>query len=124
MSKGSILIVDDDEDILEIFKMALLEEGYGVETAVSGMEALSKVKENNYDVAVLDMVLPDLQGDKLALEIKRQHDSVNIIFVTGYASMADCINSLPIGVSDILLKPITQEELQQVVKDVMNIKQV
>ena len=122
MSKGSILLVDDDKDILELFQMTLLEDGYSVETAVSGMEALSKVKENKYDVAVLDVVLPDVQGDKLALEIKRHCDSVNIIFITGYANMVDCINSLPIGVSDILLKPITVEELQQAVKDAINIK--
>jgi DNA-binding NtrC family response regulator len=122
MSKGSVLLVDDDEDILELFRMTLLEDGYGVETAVSGMEALSKVKENKYDVAVLDVVLPDIQGDKLALEIKRHRDSVNIIFITGYANMVDCINSLPIGVSDILLKPITVEALQQAVKDAINIK--
>jgi DNA-binding NtrC family response regulator len=122
MFKGSVLLVDDDEDILELFQMTLLEDGYGVETAVSGMEALSKVKENKYDVAVLDVVLPDIQGDKLALEIKRHRDSVNIIFITGYANMVDCINSLPIGVSDILLKPITVEALQQAVKDAINIK--
>ncbi len=122
MSKGSILLVDDDRDILELFKMTLLEEGYSVETAVSGMEALSKVKENKYDVAVLDVVLPDIQGDKLALEIKRHRDSTNIIFITGYANMVDCINSLPIGVSDILLKPITEEELQQAVKNAINNK--
>jgi DNA-binding NtrC family response regulator len=122
MSKGSVLLVDDDEDILELFRMTLLEDGYGVETAVSGMEALSKVKENKYDVAVLDVVLPDIRGDKLALEIKRHRDSVNIIFITGYANMVDCINSLPIGVSDILLKPITVEALQQAVKDAINIK--
>jgi len=122
MSKGSVLLVDDDEDILELFRMTLLEDGYGVETAVSGIEALSKVKENKYDVAVLDVVLPDIQGDKLALEIKRHRDSVNIIFITGYANMVGCINSLPIGVSDILLKPITVEALQQAVKDAINIK--
>lgn len=117
MSKGSILLVDDDKDILELFKMTLLEEGYDVETAVNGLEALSKIKEHKYDVAVLDMVLPDIQGDKLALEIKKHRDSVNIIFITGYTNMVNCINSLPIDVSDILLKPITHEKLQQSVKD-------
>ncbi len=122
MSKGSILLVDDDKEILEQFQMTFLKDGYDVETAVSGMEALSKVKENKYDVAVLDVVLPDIRGDKLALEIKRHCDSVNIIFITGYANMVDCINSLPIGVSDILLKPITVEELQQAVKDALNRK--
>ncbi len=122
MSKGSVLLVDDDKEILEQFQMTFLKDGYSVETAVNGMEALSKVKENKYDVAVLDVVLPDIRGDKLALEIKRHCDSVNIIFITGYVNMVDCINSLPIGVSDILLKPITVEELQQAVKDALNSK--
>ena len=119
-----MLIVDDDEDILDIFEMTLLEGGYTVETALTGTEALAKAKDLKFDVAILDIVLPDLRGDKLALKLKKGNGDVNIIFVTGYANMQDCINSLNIGVSDILLKPIGEEELLQAVESALPVELV
>ncbi|NQT09112.1 response regulator [Candidatus Bathyarchaeota archaeon] len=124
MAPRSVLIVDDDEDILDIFEMTLLEGGYTVETALTGTEALAKAKDLKFDVAILDIVLPDLRGDKLALKLKKANDDVNIIFVTGYANMQDCINSLNIGVSDILLKPIGEEELLQAVESALPVELV
>ena len=124
MAPRSVLIVDDDEDILDIFEIALLEGGYTVETALTGTEALAKAKDLKFDIAILDIVLPDLQGDKLALKLKKGNDDVNIIFVTGNANMQDCINSLNIGVSDILLKPIGEEELLQAVESALPVELV
>ncbi len=124
MALRSVLIVDDDEDILDIFEMTLLEGGYTVETALTGTEALAKAKDLKFDVAILDIVLPDLRGDKLALKLKKGNDDVNIIFVTGYSNMQDCINSLNIGVSDILLKPIGEEELLQAVESALPVELV
>jgi len=124
MAPRSVLIVDDDEDILDIFEMTLLEGGYTVETALTGTEALAKAKDLKFDVAILDIVLPDLRGDKLALKLKKGNDDVNIIFVTGYSNMQDCINSLNIGVSDILLKPIGEEELLQAVESALPVELV
>lgn len=124
MAPRSVLIVDDDEDILDIFEMTLLEGGYTVETALTGTEALAKAKDLKFDVAILDIVLPDLRGDKLALKLKKGDGDVNIIFVTGYANMQDCINSLNIGVSDILLKPIGEEELLQAVESALPVELV
>ncbi len=124
MAPRSVLIVDDDEDILDIFEMTLLEGGYTVETALTGAEALAKAKDLKFDVAILDIVLPDLRGDKLALKLKKGNGDVNIIFVTKYANMQDCINSLNIGVSDILLKPIGEEELLQAVESALPVELV
>jgi two-component system OmpR family response regulator len=124
MAPRSVLIVDDDEDILDIFEMTLLEGGYAVETALTGAEAMEKAKDKRFDVAILDIVLPDLRGDKLALKLKEGNSDVNIIFVTGYSNMQDCINSLNIGVSDILLKPIGEEELLQAVENALPVEMV
>ena len=124
MAPRSVLIVDDDEDILDIFEMTLLDGGYTVETALTGAEVLAKAKDLKFDVAILDIVLPDLRGDKLALELKKGNNDVNIIFVTGYSNMQDCINSLNIGVSDILLKPIGEEELLQAVESALTVELV
>ncbi len=124
MAPRSVLIVDDDEDILDIFEITLLEGGYTVEIAITGTEALAKAKDLKFDVAILDIVLPDLRGDKLALKLKKGNDDVNIIFVTGYTNMQDCIDSLNIGVSDILLKPIGEEELLQAVESALPVELV
>jgi len=107
----SVLVVDDDESIREVFQTLLLSEGFSVETAENGRQAIEKAKEARFDIALLDIVLPDIRGDQVAVEIKKHDDSVRIIFITGYPSFQDCIDALDIGVSEILMKPITSEEL-------------
>ena len=107
----SVLVVDDDESIREVFQTLLLGEGFSVETAENGRQAIEKAKEARFDIALLDIVLPDIRGDQVAVEIKKHDDSVRIIFITGYPSFQDCIDALDIGVSEILMKPITSEEL-------------
>ena len=107
----SILLVDDDENIIMIFENFLTSNGYDVTISNTAKRALELVNEKKFDVAVLDFVLPDLRGDSLALKIKEIQTNVEIIFVTGFSQFESCIKALEIGVSEILLKPITADEL-------------
>jgi len=107
----SILLVDDDDNILMIFENFLTSNGYDVTISNTAKRALELVNEKKFDVAVLDFVLPDLRGDSLALKIKEIQTNVEIIFVTGFSQFESCIKALEIGVSEILLKPITADEL-------------
>ena len=107
----SILLVDDDENILMIFENFLTSNGYDVTISNTAKKALELVNEKKFDVAVLDFVLPDIRGDSLALKIKEIQTNVEIIFVTGFSQFESCIKALEIGVSEILLKPITADEL-------------
>jgi len=111
MSKKSVLIVDDEEALLNMYEELLEREGYRVSTASSSKEALEKVRKSKFHLAVLDIVLPDVQGDILAREIKKLNEKINIIFITGYPEFQSCIDTLDIGVAEILLKPITRSEL-------------
>ena len=111
MSKKTILVVDDDEGLLKIYKELLENEGYKVVTASTSKEALSKAEKTRFNLAILDIVLPDIQGDDLARELKKMDESIEIIFITGYPEFQSCIDSLDIGVADILLKPLTREEI-------------
>jgi len=111
MSQKSVLIVDDEEDLLNMYKELLEREGYRVYTASSSKEALDKVRKSKFHLAILDIVLPDIQGDILAREIKKLNEKISIIFITGYPEFQNCIDTLDIGVAEILLKPITQSEL-------------
>ena len=107
----SILLVDDDDNILMIFENFLTSNGFDVTISNTAKRALELVNEKKFDVAVLDFVLPDLRGDSLALKIKEIQTNVEIIFVTGFSQFESCIKALEIGVSEILLKPITADEL-------------
>jgi len=117
MKRKKILIVDDNESLLETFQSILEAKGYLIETALTGRETLSKAKVTPFDLIILDIVLPDIKGDKIAIELKRSYKNLNIIFVTGYPSFQDCINALDIGVYEILLKPIDPEELLRSAED-------
>ena len=116
----SILLVDDDDSILMIFENFLSSNGYNVSTSNTASKALELVKEKKYDVAVLDFILPDIRGDKLALEIKKIQKDIEIIFVTGFSQFESCIKALKIGISEILLKPITADELVSAVSRSIN----
>ena len=107
----SILLVDDDDNILMIFENFLTSNGFDVTISNTAKRALELVNEKKFDVAVLDFVLPDIRGDSLALKIKEIQTNVEIIFVTGFSQFESCIKALEIGVSEILLKPITADEL-------------
>ena len=111
MSKKTILIVDDDEGLLKIFRELLEIEGFNVVTASTSNEALNKAEKTRFNLAILDIVLPDIQGDDLARELKKMDGNIEIIFITGYPEFQSCIDSLDIGVADILLKPLTRDEI-------------
>ena len=116
---ASILIVDDDEDILNLYRMTLEYRGYSVETSKTGLDAIEKAKKNRYQIALLDVVLPDIRGEKVAERLKKIDESMEIIFITGYSLFEACIEATKFGISDILLKPITEEELLLAVENAL-----
>jgi len=116
----SILLVDDDDSILSIFEIFLTSNGYEVSTCNTAERALELLNKKNYDVAVLDFILPDIRGDELALKIKKIQKDIEIIYVTGFSQFETCIKALKIGISEILLKPITADELVSAVSRTIN----
>ena len=119
MDLASILIVDDDEDILDLYRTTLEYRGYSDETSKTGLDSIEKVKKNKYQIALLDVVLPDLRGEKVAEKLKKIDESMEIIFITGYSLFQACIEAAQIGICDILLKPITEEELLLAVENAL-----
>jgi DNA-binding response OmpR family regulator len=111
MKKCSILLVDDDDDILFHYKNILSNNDFNVDCVPYGEQAVAKIKEKKYDLAILDIMLPDIRGDKLALELREIDPNILLIFITGFSYMDYCITALDIGISEILMKPITATEL-------------
>jgi DNA-binding NtrC family response regulator len=117
MDKKFILIVDDDKGILKSFSTILGLKGYRVSTAESGKEAIEKYQANYYNLALIDIKLPDLDGTELIREFHQINPSTKKIIVTGYATLENAIKSLNWGADGYLEKPVLPGELLSFVAD-------
>lgn len=115
MKKKSILVVDDDKAILKSFKTILQSEGYDVDTAETGEEALEKTDAQFYNLALLDIKLPDIEGTALLAEIHEYRPKTMKIMVTGHATLQNAVESLNLGADAYVMKPVKPEELLRVV---------
>jgi DNA-binding NtrC family response regulator len=110
-----VLIVDDEIRLAEAFREQLTEEGMHVVTSSRAREAISILKRENFDVAVLDIKLPDMDGVELLLKLKQLEPTTEVIMLTGYASVATAIRSMKLGAYDYLTKPCKMTELSNVI---------
>jgi DNA-binding response OmpR family regulator len=113
-SKANVLIVDDEKTVCSSCKKILTQEGYMVDVALSGEEALNKVKGNGFDVVITDWKMPEMDGLELARRIKKENPNIAVILITGYPSIETSIEAIRSGISDYVPKPFTPEELSEV----------
>jgi len=117
MNKASILIVDDNEGILETLSAILEEKGYRTDTAKNGREAIEKSKTNFYDLALLDIRLPDIEGTKLLTKMKETRPKTVKIMITGYASLQNAVEALNLGADAYIMKPVDPENLLKIINE-------
>lgn len=115
---GTVLIVDDDEFLTETFKLLLEDAGFYVETANTGNQALLKVSQLDFDLAILDLKLPDTTGNELAKRIKERNRDTNVVLLTGQTDMLESIEKENLGTDEVLLKPISPDELLKVTEKI------
>ena len=118
-----ILIVDDDENIRNTMKAILEDEGYIVDLAASGAEAIQKTKKSAYNVALLDIRLPDMEGVELLKLIKDTVPRTRKIMVTGYPSMQNAISALNKNADAYIVKPVDIEKLLDMVKEQLQLQE-
>jgi len=111
----SILVVDDDRDFLDIIRQILEKKGYKIITAPSASEALSLLKKNFYNAAILDISLPDANGTELLSSILELHPDTVAIMLTGHSSVNNAVQSLNRGAFAYLEKPVDPENLLTVI---------
>ncbi|OGO30781.1 MAG: DNA-binding response regulator [Chloroflexi bacterium RBG_16_56_11] len=110
-----ILVVDDDPEILSVVRRGLAYEGYTVDTATDGAEALSKSREKEPDLVLLDVMMPGMDGIEVARRL-RQGGDVPILMLTAKGTVADKVAGLESGADDYLVKPFAFDELLARVK--------
>ena len=111
-----ILIVDDDSYILRAFSSVLTKKGFEVETSETGKQALEKLKQDSFDLALIDVCLPDMDGTELLSKAKKELEKTVKIMVTGYPSSETSDKASFEGADTYIVKPIKMDELVSVVK--------
>jgi len=115
--KAKILIVDDDENIRKTMKAILEEENYSVDLATNGKEAIQMTNEKMYNLALLDIRLPDIEGVELLQLLKEYVPRTRKIMVTGYPTIQNAVTAINKNADAYLLKPVDIEKLLQIVKE-------
>lgn len=114
--RAKILVIDDDESILESVKEILSQNGYIVHTAKNGQETLQKLEERVYNLILLDIILPDVQGLDLIEKLTDTLPKMRKVIITGYASLENAVRALNLGANAFIMKPISPVELIEVVE--------
>lgn len=111
MKKIRLLMVDDEEEFLVSSSQALGRRGFDVDVAPNGITALEMVEQQKFDVIVLDVKMPDIDGIQVFKEIRQKFPGLPVILLTGYGSITDAFHTSKEGVADYLFKPIEIDDL-------------
>jgi diguanylate cyclase (GGDEF)-like protein len=119
VNKQSILIVDDNIELCETIADIFWEKGYMVDMAYNGAEADKKFAEKFFNVALLDINLPDIEGTELLGRLKKMHPETEAIMITGYASLESSITALREGAFAYVIKPLAMDEVIAIVEQAL-----
>ncbi len=113
-----VLVIDDDDNICELFRMYLEKEGYEVRTAGDGVEGLEAFRKHEPDIVLLDVMMPKKDGWQVCREI-REHSVTPIIMITAKGDTIDKVLGLELGADDYMVKPIDMKEMFARIKAVL-----
>lgn len=118
-SKHSVLIIDDEQSIRESLSLVLTQEKYEVETAADGEQALAKAAARTYDVALLDIRLPGIDGMEVLKRLRKITPDTCIIMITATKAISTAVEALKLGAVDYLTKPMNVDDLLKIIQRVL-----
>ncbi|MGC2424822.1 MAG: response regulator [Nitrospirota bacterium] len=120
---ASILVVDDEENAREGLSKILSKEGYKVETAPNGKEAIDNLKRQRYDLVITDMRMPLMDGFEVLREIKKMDENIGVIMITAYGEVESYLEAMNMGAFEYINKPVRVNELKRVIAKVLEARQ-
>ncbi|GAB62948.1 MAG: sigma-54-dependent Fis family transcriptional regulator [Candidatus Jettenia sp.] len=114
--KKKILVVEDDEYVLGSIRILLNKEGYEVNTALNGLEALNLYRRESYDLVIADLKMPQMDGIELLKQLKLEFSDVSLIMMTAYGSIRTAVEAMKMGAYDYVTKPVSAEEIRLVIQ--------
>jgi DNA-binding response OmpR family regulator len=124
MEAMKIMLVDDEERFLSTTQKLLTKKGIDAVTATSGVEALEILQHKHIHVVILDVKMPGMDGNETLKKIKRQFPLVEVIMLTGHATVESAIDGLKSGATDYLMKPTDIDELMAKAKEAFQKRQM
>jgi DNA-binding NtrC family response regulator len=118
--KAKILVVDDEADFVSLIQTILTQEGYGVDTATSATQAIALQHKNAYDLALVDLRMPEMTGLELLQYLKARDKSIFVILMTAYGSFSVGIEALRRGATDYVAKPFKNKVLKEKVAEALS----
>ncbi|MBM4299929.1 MAG: sigma-54-dependent Fis family transcriptional regulator [Deltaproteobacteria bacterium] len=120
--KITILVVDDELSIREAFSDWLKQDGFEVETADDGPVALAKIKERHYDIMLVDVKMPQMDGITLLKHLKENDPDTAVVMMTAHGAIQDAVEAIKLGANDYLLKPFELEELSLTIEKLVQMQ--
>jgi DNA-binding response OmpR family regulator len=117
--QARILVVDDERNIRKNLAMVLEAAGYAVDTAGDGEEALTKSKEQHYDIAFVDLQMPKMGGLELTRFLRSLSSTTAVVILTAYGSVASVVEAMKLGAVDFLEKPFDPKAIQPLVEEIL-----
>jgi len=114
--KPSVLIADDEEVIRDLFVELLTKQGYRVSMAIDGLDALHKIKEDNYDMLILDLKMPRMDGMEVLDKIREMNKNLIIIVITAYATLETAKKAIKQGCFDYIAKPFDAGDISSLIR--------
>jgi DNA-binding NtrC family response regulator len=114
--KIRVLLVDDEEEFVHALSERLVLRDYDMTASLSGDDALEKIKQYNYDVVILDVAMPGIDGIEALREIKKSKPLTEVIMLTGHGTVKTAIEGMKLGAFDFLMKPCNTEDLDTKIK--------
>jgi len=120
---ATILVVDDEENAREGLSKILSKEGYRVDTAANGKEAIDNLKRQRYDLVITDMRMPLMDGFEVLREIKKMDENIGVIMITAYGEVESYLEAMNMGAFEYINKPVRVNELKRVITKVLEARQ-
>ncbi|MBX5321954.1 MAG: response regulator [Candidatus Bathyarchaeota archaeon] len=117
VENARILVVDDDENIRKVLTMILEDEGYTVDTAETAKKAIEKSRKNFYNLALIDIRLPDMEGIELLTKMRDTTPKMRKIIITGYPTLQNAIEAVNRGADAYILKPFDVNKVLATIKE-------
>jgi DNA-binding NtrC family response regulator len=117
VESARILIVDDDENIRKVLETILADEGYSVETAENAKKSIEKSEHAFFNLALIDVRLPDMEGIELLSKLRNTKPKMRKIIVTGYPTLQNAIAAVNKGADAYVMKPFDVEKILQTIKE-------
>lgn len=124
MKKDKILIIEDDKKIARVLSMELEYEGYEIAAEYTGSKGLERITQENWDIVLLDVMLPELSGLEVIRRVRNANNHVPVILLTARDSIPDKVAGLDLGANDYITKPFQIEELLARIRAVLRVASV